>query len=105
MAVCIWTEYLATAADASQSFAGYTRSTNSYSMQPSGIYVIDSTKLGIYQIKAAIVLSPTAGSSDPVLLSSITALQFQVDCSRVQIYKFRMDHNCCCTAKSLVFAM
>jgi hypothetical protein len=85
MAVCIWIEYLATAADASQSFAGYTRSTNSCSMQPSGIYVIDSTKLGIYQIKAAVLLSQTAGSDDPTLLSDIAALQFQAGCSRVQI--------------------
>jgi hypothetical protein len=88
MVVCIWTEFLAVAAIASASHAGFTRSANSYSVQPSGIYVVDSTKHGIYQIKAAVVLRQTAGSSDPALLSDVAALQFQVHCSKVQVSQF-----------------
>jgi hypothetical protein len=85
MMVCIWTEYLALDAITSASPAGFTRSIYSCTVQPSGIYVFDSTRHGIYQIKAAVVLSHTADFSDPVLLSDVAALQFQVDCSRVQI--------------------
>jgi hypothetical protein len=40
MAVCIWLEFLAVAEIASASHAGFTRSANSCSVQPSGIYVL-----------------------------------------------------------------
>jgi hypothetical protein len=78
MIVCLWTEYVASTSELD-------RSSSTCTSEPSGIYVIDTSRHGIYRINAAVQYSGRGRTTHSKLLSPVATLQIQVDCVKVNI--------------------